>query len=220
MSQCDAKQKTIPMEDLKKEVSSEELAAEQAALADKKEDEIRNNIITEYSFDEVDDADRITKLVTREMEHGKKLSSAIGQKIKWRTEATKPKEVPVITPPQEKKNDVQFDPEIVDKRVLETLDKRDLEAMDLPDEVKSEISKVSKLQNIPLKQALRDPYIVFKISEYEKENKTDEASITRNNKTGGKKVASFDNPPDVDMSTQEGRDKWEAYKKDLIKKGY
>ena len=198
-----------------KNVSPEELAAEQEALQENKEDEIRASIITEYGFDEVDDVDRIEKLVAKEMEHSKKLSSAIGQKIKWRTEATKPKET---TPPQGKKDNVVLDPETIKRTVNETLELRDLESLEYPKELKAEIQKISTTLGISTKQALKDPYIVFKISEYEKENKMDEASISRTNKSGTK-GSSFDNPPDVDMSTEEGRKKWEEWKKDQIKKG-
>ena len=67
-------------------VSPEELAAEQVALQESKEDEVRANIINEFGFDESVDADKIDRLVTKEMEFSKKLSSAIGQKIKVRNE--------------------------------------------------------------------------------------------------------------------------------------
>lgn len=53
----------------------------------RKEEDIRAGIITEYGFDADSDAERIDKLVTKELDHDKKLSSAIGAKIKHRTEA-------------------------------------------------------------------------------------------------------------------------------------
>jgi hypothetical protein len=197
----------------KEKVSPEELAAETAALQESKEDDIRANIITEYGFDEVDDIERIDKLVAKEMGHKKELSKVISQKIGWRNKANEPKEAKVI-PPQDDKS-----PEILDKAFDEKMDKRDLDKMDLPDDLKAEIQKISKNLEIPLSKALRDPYIVFKINEYEKENKTDEAAISRKNQSGGKKVSSFENPPDVDMGTVEGRAKWDAWKEDQKKKG-
>jgi hypothetical protein len=64
----------------------EELAAEQAGLKAVQEDEIRAEIIADLGFDEEADAELIDKLVAREVGHRKKLSSAIGQKVKIRAE--------------------------------------------------------------------------------------------------------------------------------------
>lgn len=200
-----------------KNVSAEELAAEQAALQESKEDEVRSKIIAEFGFDEVDDIERIDKLVAKELEHSKKMSQAIGQKIKWRTEATKSKETPA--PTEVKKDNVSPSLDI-DKALDERFEKRDLESMEYSDEIKSEITKIAKAQGISVKQAARDPYILFKIKEFEKENDVEEASITRNNKPSGKKQVSIDNPPDVDMSTPEGRKTWSEYTEALKKQGY
>ena len=55
---------------------------EQAKLP--QEEDVRENIITEFGFDEDTDSDRIDRLVEKEMDNSKKLSDAIGQKIKHR----------------------------------------------------------------------------------------------------------------------------------------
>lgn len=207
------------MEKTKEELAAE-LVAEQEATKEVKEEEVRASIIAEYGFDEVDDAERIDKLVAKEVEHSKKLSSAIGQKIKHRTEAEELRKK--VATPQDKTN--VLDPEILDKKFdekfNERMEKLELEALDYSDEIKSEIKKVSKTQGISVKQAVRDPYIAFKISEAEKEQKTNEASISRTHKTYGKKSFSIDNPPEVDMSTEEGRKEWDAYKTEMKKQGY
>lgn len=67
----------------------------------RKEEDIRASVISEYGFDEEADAERIEKLVTKELDHDKKLSSAIGAKIKHRTEAEelKKKIPPEVKPP-------------------------------------------------------------------------------------------------------------------------
>lgn len=199
-----------------KNVSAEELAAEQAALQESKEDEIRSKVIAEFGFDEVDDIERIDKLVAKEVEHSKKMSQAIGQKIKWRTEATKPK---APAPAEVKKDNVpqNFD---LDKALDARLEKRDLEAMSYPPEIKKEIERVAQITGVTVKQAVSDPYIVAKIADYDRGRETEEASITRTNNSGSKKTFSFDSPPDVDMSTEEGRKTWDAYKADMTKKGY
>ncbi len=79
--------------------TAEELAAEQADLvtAQEKEEEVRAKVITEYGFDEVDDLERINKVVAKEMDSRKKLFAAIGQKIKYRTDLETEKKK--VTPP-------------------------------------------------------------------------------------------------------------------------
>ncbi len=200
--------------------SNEELEAEKAALTEKKEEEIRANVITEYGFDEVDDAERIDKLVADKIESNKKLSQAIGQKIKHRTEADELRKK--VIPPQDKAN--IFDPESLDKKLDEKLDerleKRDLDSLDYPDELKAEIQKVAKITNKSIKEAIKDPYIASKIEVVNKERELDGASISRTNKSSNKVKPSFDNPPDVDIKTPEGQKKWDEWKEEIRKQGF
>lgn len=193
----------------------EELAAEQAALSETKEEEIRAKVIEEFGFNETDDAERIDKLVAKEVEQSKKLSAAIGQKIKHRTEAEELRKKVVAPSPEAKPA-----PEEIGKVVAEQLEKRDLDSLEYSDELKDEIKKLATVQGISVKQAARDPYIVFKIGEYEKEQRTNEAAISRTNRAGGKKSYTFDSPPEVDMSTEDGRKEWEAYKDAMKKLGH
>lgn len=199
--------------------NKQELADEQLAIQDKKEEEVRESIIAEFGFDEVDDIERIDKLVEKEMEHHKKLSSAIGQKIKHRAEAEELRTKLNDKPPVEKKDPVSLDPEIISKTVEERLEKRDLDSLDYPDELKKEIKRIADITQVSIKQAVRDPYIVAKIKDHEKATEAEEASISRTNRTGNGKVASFDNPPDVDMNTAEGRKAWDEWKAKQIKEG-
>lgn len=196
----------------------EELAAEVAATQVVKEDEIRESIISEYGFDEIDDAERIEKMVAKEIESNKKLSQAIGQKISWRTKATEVKP----TPPQDKTN--VFDPEILDKKLdeklNERLEKRDLESLDYPDELKTEIQKVAKILGKSIKESIKDPYIASKIEAHNKEVESNEASISRSNKSGSKVKTSFENPPEVDIATPEGQKKWDEWKEEMKKLGH
>ena len=54
----------------------------------KGEDVIRQEVVTEFAFDEELDKDRIDKLVSERVEHQNELSTAIGQKAKYRTNYT------------------------------------------------------------------------------------------------------------------------------------
>lgn len=68
-------------------MDNEEKVLEQEALSVAKEEEVRAKIISDFGFDETVDAERIDKLVAYDMGNRKKLSTAINQKIKHRTEA-------------------------------------------------------------------------------------------------------------------------------------
>lgn len=199
--------------------TAEELEQEKTdlATAQEKEEEVRAKVITEFGFDEVDDVDRINKLVAKEVEGNKKLSAAIGQKINYRTKFEEAKKV--VPPPKvdDKKSDVT--PELIDKTVDQKLEQRDLDALPYSDELKKEIQKIATNLGKTVKEVLKDPYIVFKTNEEAKNLDLDEATITRTNKTGGKKTSTSDDPPEVDMTTAEGRKKWDDWKADQKKKG-
>lgn len=211
------------MDNVQKEIlTPEELAAEQAAMVEVKEDEVRANIITEYGFDEVDDSERIDKLVAKEVKNRQDLSHAIGQKIKHRTakENLEKEKQDFLTANATKP---PTDEDIINKKVDEKLDerfeKRDLESLEYPEELKSEIQRIAKAQGVSVKKILSDPYIVFKVEEYNKTEEADEASISRTNKTGSKVKYSFENPPDVDVKTPEGAKKWDEYMAEMKRQG-
>jgi len=202
------------MDENKNVPTAEELEQERTALLEAKQEEVRASVISEFGFDEELDTDKIDKAVEKEMDSRKKLSEAIGQKIKYRKDAEdlRAKAIPPIKP------EVKIDPDEVGKvvgvQVNEALEKRDLDSLDYPDELKTEISKLAKLQGMPIKKALKDPYIVFKIESYEKEEKVKEATISRTHKSGSSKEFDVNNPPAFDPNDVEGSDKamkeWEA----------
>ena len=189
-----------------------ELAASQVVI---KEEDVRTKIVEELGFDPEIDKERIDKLVAKEMDSKKKLSDAIGQKIKHRTEAEELR-AKLPPPPPEKKEETQD----VSKIVAEELQKRDLSDLDAPDAVKKEVADWAKFKGISVKEAAKAPHIVSAIDAYEKQQKVDEATTTRTNRSGGSsKNYSLESPPDVDMSTPEGRKEWDAYKAAMKKAG-
>jgi len=204
------------MDNEKKEIPEEELGKMPV------EEEVRENIISEYGFNEDDDTDTIDKLVAKEMDNSKKLSDAIGQKIKQRDKVKEledklgEKKPPVK---EEIKTDDDFDKKL-DEKLNERLEKNALNDLDYSDELKEEIGTLAKLKKVSIKQVLKDPYIVSRVEDYEKENKTDDASISRKNNSKGKQTLSMDNPPEVDMSTEEGRKTWDDYKKKMVSEGH
>ena len=184
--------------------TAEELEQEQIALHLPKEEEVRASVISEFGFDEELDTDKIDKAVAKEMAHKTDIVKVVGQKIKYRDLANKPKET---TPPAPQ---VKIDPDeigkVVDGKLKETLEQRDLDALDYSDELKSEIKRIAQIAG-SVKQALKDPYIVFKIESYEKEEKVKEATISRTHKSGSSKEFDVNNPPPFDPADIAGSDK-------------
>lgn len=207
------------MDELNK-TSQEELIAEAEALKESKEEEIRANVINEYGFNEIDDAERIDKLVAKELKSKEMLSQAIGQKIKYR------EQLKTIVPPAPvapKTPDVSLDK--VQETIKQTLEQRDLEALEYPDDIKAKIQNTAKVNGITVKQALRDPYIAFLIGENEKAQKAEEAAITRKPNASGKANYSIDeDPPEIDTSSPEAfkksSEEYEKYKAAMKAKGF
>ena len=183
----------------------EELEQEQLALQEAKEEEVRASIISEFGFDEELDADKIDKAVSKEMKHRKDWASITKQKVKHRTEA---EELRKAIPPT--KTDVKIDADevgkVVDSKLKETLEQRDLDALEYSDELKAEIKRIAQIAG-SVKQALKDPYIIFKIEAYEKEQKVAEATIGRTHKSGKTKEFDINNPPEFDPNDIEGSEK-------------
>lgn len=188
-------------------LDSEELKQEEEALQDAQQDEVRTQIIEKYGLDEDANADLIDQLTADALEQRKALGKAIKQKREWREKASKSPEpkAPEVQP----KPQPQQQPDI-DALLNEKLEQRDLDAMDLPDDIKAEVQTIAKMKNIPVRKAASDPYIKYKLEEYQREQKTTEAAVTRTRK--GTRVK-FDpqTPPQVDMSTEEGRKTWDEY---------
>jgi ethanolamine utilization protein EutQ (cupin superfamily) len=189
------------MDENTKNATPAEETPEEEEVVEANEDEVRSYIINELGIDE-DDEELISKLVERELSQKQKLSEAIRQKINWREKAKQGPE-PKPTNQQDVKSEI-----------LSILEEERLEDMELPEGLKEEVRKISKLNNISVKKAAQDPYVLYKKQELEAAAKVQDATISRTNK--GKSVK-FDpaNPPQVDMSTEEGRATWDEYKEFL-----
>lgn len=144
----------------------------------------------------------------------------------WKAEALKYKSInarlskkisktkPVVAQPVESKTAQSEIEKIATQKARELLEERDLEALDLPEDLKSEVKKLAKLNNISVLKAAKDPYIQFKKEQIEKDDKIDDASVSRTNKSKATPKASS-KPPQVDMSTEEGRKAFAEWEKSL-----
>lgn len=189
----------------------EEAKLEEEALAEVKDDELREKLAAELGIES--DNPLLDTLVEREKEQRERLSKAIGQKRKYREAAKGAK--PPQDKPKPEDGKAALTPEEVAAKVREEFEQRDLDELDYPDELKKEIQAVAKLKNISVRQAVKDPYIDYKIKAFETEKKSDDATIVRKDKGGGKITFDRNKPPKVDMSTEEGRKTWDEYTKFL-----
>lgn len=194
----------------------EELKQEEEVLQELKEDEVRNRVIEDYGLDEDEQSDLVDKLTQKEIEQRKAFGKVIEQKRKWREKAsvqpeTKPSETMVAETQK-----MSGDSADIERIINEKLEERELQAIDCPEDLKSEIKKLAKIQGISVKQALADPYIQYKKEDMERDQRNTEAS------TGGtrKGVALMDenNIPEFDYSTEEGRKKAKEWRDSLNKK--
>lgn len=203
--------------DIEDNVSDAELAEEQAALVDAKEDEVRNKIITDLGIED-DDSNKnlIDKMVAREMDQHKTLSKAISQKIKMRDQinGTKP---PVKTSPTKVANmTVEEIVATTQKATREEFDNRDLNSLAHSEKVKGEIKRVANIQNVSVLVAANDPYIQSLIETEKRQQNVDDAA--KNGKGRTKTGVTIDvskdlDPNQFDLSTPEGRAEWQEAKK-------
>jgi len=199
--------------------TAEELEAEKEHLAEAKEDEIRDSIISEYGFDPEEDKERVDKLVARELSHKKNLSVAIKQKIGYRSKLGGDTSTKNPAKPDSQKEET---PSVSDA-VNQALEKERLEDMPYSDDIKEVIKQVASINKVSVKKAVNDPYVQSRIEQWKKDTDADEAALGRKDTTGkGGKGGDSDElvPPDFDLSTEEGRKDYDKWKGEMIAKGY
>ena len=148
------------------EPTQEELAAEQAMAQVPKEEEIRAKVISDFGFDETDDAERIDKIVAERMESHKKLSQAIGQKIKHREDAERLRTNP--PKPAEVK-----EPEFSPKDYLALIEAK------VTSEDYEEVLRVAKVLGKPVSEALKDTTLKTILATRAEERATANATQTK-----------------------------------------
>jgi len=192
-------------------LTPEAIDAEKEALKDATEDEIRTSVIDKYGLDELEQSDLIESLVKDKLVEKKKLTTAIGQKIKYREQLKSKEEKKPEEKPQSQPN--SFSKEDIMKEVEEKIAKKELESLNLSDELKSEVEKYAKMNDVSYKAALDTPYIKFRKEEIEGKARAEEASLSSTHRTMAKRDFSNMSPKDFDQSTPEGRKEFEEYDK-------
>lgn len=193
--------------------SKEELLAEDEALKESKEEEIKNSVIEKYGLNEEDNADLIEKLTKDIIAQQKSFGKVVSQKRTWREKAIGDKKAVVK---EDKKN--LTEDELLLKATKLVEDKffdRDLKQLEYSDNLKEEVKKLAKLKEISILEAKSDPYIVYLKSQEDSAEKLEKATIVRKNNGNARVIDTSKplNPSDFDLTTKEGRDEWDKAKK-------
>ena len=198
------------MEEIQNEGADlEEKQQEQELLKETPADEVQKSILDKFGLDEEVDNELVNKLVENELESRKKLSTAIKQKIGWRTKA----EAHIGQKPEEKPQPPVVQPkEDIAKLIDQRFEEKEFDSFDLSDEGRNAIKAYAKAANLTVKQVQQSDYFKFLKDKEESAKKVEEASI------GGKRGAparkDFDStkPTEFDLSTEEGQKEYEDYK--------
>lgn len=144
-----------------KNVSPEELALENEAVQEAKEDEVRSKVIADYGFDETTDGEKIDRLVQEKLESHKKLSQAIGQKRKIRGE----RDALLTKPPKE------------DKSEKETFSLKDTVTLGkLHEDDVDKVVEAAKLLKLPISEAAKHDVVKAMLADSAEKRKTAEAT--------------------------------------------
>lgn len=216
------------MDEENNNLSPEEQKAETDALAEAKVDEIRSGLISDLGLTEEDNKDQLDKLVNREMDHLKSLSTAVRQKIDWRTKANGTTDDKGTDDKKAKSDDKPLTADEIRKTAEEgamaTFQKRDLDDMDHSDTIKDEIKAIADRQNISIRKAEKDSYIQHMIGEETKQREIDESADNGSNRSKGGIKIDTSKPLDASdfaLHTEEGRAEWaeaKEAKREALKK--
>jgi len=171
------------MENQNNTPSPEELQVEQESLAEVQDADLRSSVLDSLGLEANDNnEDLVNKLVEREKSSRQKLSSAIGAKIKYRTELEKLNQKPEQKKLEQSKT--EFDADSIRKQTEQTVkaqfDEEYLEESEYSDTLKAELRKVAKLNETTVRAATKDSYIQYLI-----EKETDGKRISEAAKNGG-----------------------------------
>lgn len=115
-----------------------------------------------------------------------------------------------------KKDEHVFDPEEIRKQAVSTvreeLEKEYLDNLEYPDDIKEEVRKIARLNKVSIKQALKDPYIDYKIGQAIQEERLLEGAVTSTRKSTPSQTAGYLDPRKFDLETEEGRTAWNKAK--------
>ena len=102
--------------------------------------------------------------------------------------------------------------DVIDKKVSEKLDEKELDAVNISDAAKKSIKAYAKAEGLTIKQAMSSDYFTFVKDKEEAAKKVEEATIGKGKGAPTKQNFDVNNPPKLDLTTEEGQKTWEDYK--------
>lgn len=192
----------------------EELKQEEDAQQESKREDVRESIIEKHGLDEDSQEELIDSLTDESIEQRKSFGKVVGQKRDWRDkfqEAAKEAEKAKPEDKKEKQADAPNIPEAVSKEI----DRRELEGLDSSDNIKDEIRKYAKANEVTVGEATSSKFIQFLQSEEAEQKKVDDASLGGKNRGSTKVDFKEASPEDFDLRTEEGQKGWDKYKEYL-----
>lgn len=195
--------------------ATEEQKAENEALKEVREDDLRNNLTEEFGLDPELDVEMIDKLVAREKESRSKLYNAIKQKRSWRERAENGTNKNSDKTEGNNSNGGPKNESLSKADIKKMFEERDLLELNLSDEIASKVKAIAEIKGISVREAAKDDYIVYLKSEYDKNSKVENGSVTRNNRGSASTKVDLSKPlepEDFDFNTAEGREAWKKAK--------
>jgi hypothetical protein len=193
------------------------MSDEQKGFTPKTEEEIKSEVIADLrgESEEIDldaNADLISRITQRRLKDEEFKASVHAQKIE-RTERAKKLEEEIASLKANSANNAPLDETKLKEKLKELREEETLEELEMPDEIKEKVKMLAKINNVSVKKASEDPYIKSVLKEAEEKKRSEDASITNNNKARAKIDISKMKPEDFDLTTPEGQQGWDAWKK-------
>lgn len=162
-------------------LSEEEKALEQEGSNQLKEEEVRNAVIEDFGFDAEADKDKIDKLTGERMSSHKKLSTAIGQKVKIRGERDALKGKPA----DGKKDD---DVVVPAAPVFSIKDTMALQKANVAEEDIDDVTEYAAFKKVSVAEALKSPILQATLKQKSEERQSAEATATGAKRTGNTRI--------------------------------
>ncbi len=117
------------------------------------------------------------------------------------------------TPENEQEPSKKDDSQDVKKTVQQILDEQYLEDQDLPDPIKEKAKKLAKVEGIPIRQALKDDFIVAQVEEHQRQERASSGAADGSSRSVSSQSTEAPlDPANFDLSTEEGRKAWDEAK--------
>lgn len=111
-------------------------------------------------------------------------------------------------------------PNNIDEILERKFEERELNSLDYSDELKTNVKNYAKANNMSIGQAIKSPFMDFLKVEEDKKAKSEDASIgSKHRSPSSQDFTKVDPTKDFDLSTKEGQESYQAWKKQRDSQG-